>query len=54
MGMADRIKKDIQDEILALLDETIDNELNGSDWNGLTVATIAREVLLDYKNRRKI
>jgi len=42
-------KKEIQEEILAILDEQIDDEMNAME-DCYSVAEISREVLLQYKN----
>ena len=41
------MKKQVQDEILALLDNIIDSEIEGATGN-LTVAQVADEVLIQY------
>ena len=46
--MDEQIKKDIQEEILAILDNQIEIEINAMQF--YTVAEISREVLLDVKN----
>lgn len=47
--MKEKIKKDVQKEILALLNDTIENEVEAMKAN-YTVAEIAKEILLNYEN----
>ena len=47
MEMTERLKEEIQKEILSLLDETILDNVEAMKQN-YTVAEIAKEVLLSY------